>query len=184
MGRRLSNVLTLLSAVALLVVVALWVRSYLPDHFWCRWVDGRLMMVTARDGEGAKYLRATYFDDVPDRSAGPRAFLRHLRAGAPPEVSFTFATPPPPPFVLHRVLGIEAGAVHYFGNEAPRYRVVTIPAAYLAAPLSVLPALWLLRLVRRRRRGKAGRCAGCGYDLRASQGRCPECGSNVVAVAA
>lgn len=47
---------------------------------------------------------------------------------------------------------------------------------------AVLPAVWIgrcvsARLRRRHVRVKAGLCAQCGYDLRASKGRCPECGN-------
>jgi len=51
-----------------------------------------------------------------------------------------------------------------------------LPAILLSA---VLPALWAnryrIRLAQERRR-KRGLCAHCGFDLRASPGRCPECG--------
>ncbi len=46
-------------------------------------------------------------------------------------------------------------------------------------PLLSLPPLLTLLLYRRstgRRLIREGRCAGCGYDLRGSPGRCPECG--------
>lgn len=41
----------------------------------------------------------------------------------------------------------------------------------LALPLSAVRRLWL-----QRQRGRKGLCRGCGYDLRATPERCPECG--------
>ena len=43
--------------------------------------------------------------------------------------------------------------------------------------LAVLPTIWLFRKLRSRRRLAAGLCPVCGYDLRATPDRCPECGA-------
>jgi hypothetical protein len=58
-------------------------------------------------------------------------------------------------------------------------RVVTlmIPHWLLALLSALLPAFWLIAELPRRRRRGAGHCPSCGYDLRASPERCPECGT-------
>jgi hypothetical protein len=58
-----------------------------------------------------------------------------------------------------------------------RFRNLTVPHWFATAFLALPPALWLAAFVRRRRRVSAGRCQACGYDLRATPDRCPECGA-------
>jgi hypothetical protein len=45
--------------------------------------------------------------------------------------------------------------------------------------LSAVPAFALLSRLRRRRLETRGLCTNCGYDLRASTDRCPECGAMI-----
>ena len=53
-----------------------------------------------------------------------------------------------------------------------------VPHGFLVAVFVAGPAARVtLRLVRRRGRKAAGLCPRCGYDLRATPGRCPECGT-------
>jgi hypothetical protein len=65
------------------------------------------------------------------------------------------------------------------GMPASTQRVVIVPYWLIAAVATPLPAWRVVvgvRRSRRRRRVRRGLCAACGYDLRASAGRCPECG--------
>ena len=69
-------------------------------------------------------------------------------------------------------------------SDEPGYlRSVAVAIWPLALATGALPAwwtvLWALRYRIERRRRREGLCKRCGYDLRASPERCPECGTAV-----
>jgi hypothetical protein len=81
-----------------------------------------------------------------------------------------------------------AGTPHKYGfgcqrvtefNSIGRYDVDTTAVApgWISAVVITPAAIWLARWARHRRRSHASRCTKCGYDLRATPDRCPECGT-------
>jgi len=52
-----------------------------------------------------------------------------------------------------------------------------IPVHFISPLLLIPPLLLFFSLARSLRRRHIGRCPACGYDLRATPGQCPECGS-------
>lgn len=64
------------------------------------------------------------------------------------------------------------------GRMGSSLRYVRVPHWSLVIVLGAGPAAWMVRrrLREQLRRRSAGLCAACGYDLRATPGRCPECG--------
>jgi hypothetical protein len=69
-------------------------------------------------------------------------------------------------------------------QDAVGFTEIAVPWWLACLFFAVTPGTWLLR---RRRRRFPGTCLKCGYDLRATPHRCPECGttaSSVVTTAA
>ena len=160
MTRRLLNLLTLLSLLLCVAVVALWVRSYravdtvtwaprgglfqtftMPGRLYLRhssgtWSNGGGVGHTARPADAAD--RAYRWQAYADRAA----------------------------------LGV---GYRYLATGASGSHEITVPLWYLLASGALAPALAAARF-RARKRRVAGLCPACGYDLRATPDRCPECG--------
>jgi hypothetical protein len=65
-----------------------------------------------------------------------------------------------------------------FGKDDLRRLIIT-PLWLVFAVTFPLPSAWLYQWRRRRARQRLNHCRQCGYDLRATPDRCPECGTAV-----
>ena len=168
MARRLLNVLTVLSLVLCVAVCVLWVRSYRGGATLTWAGAGRWRFVTVYPG----YLIA---GDAPELSGSGGGFRCLPRA-----IEMTIAWPRPTRSYTAAGVGYVTSAIP--GGGADRY--LAVPFWMLATLLAPLPAVragasairWL-RVRTAADRFSTGHCAGCGYDLRATPDRCPECGA-------
>jgi hypothetical protein len=163
MRRKLLHYAAAASLLLLVATVTLWVRSYwVADRldyvapgkwFWCYSIRGTLAMMpsTARaTGAGFIYDRAEDMDSTERalwRAKGNRWWER-------------------------------AGFYFRFQDLRSEWRLyLYFPFWFLTVATAILPAAAIIVQWRGARRGINGRCTCCGYDLRATPERCPECGA-------
>jgi hypothetical protein len=170
MTRRLLNLLTAVSLALFVVVGALWARSGVVGDQWFLALGRRCVMVRSDWGRLTfavmKDWRSTRLLVWYRTEGGHHDTVPGLPTTQPPEVlgicykagTFTYANPQP---------GVPVtGSYHWLRLYHPHALVL----------LAILPAVRLLQARKARRRASAGLCPTCGYDLRATPNRCPECG--------
>ncbi len=156
--RGMFNFLSALSAVALVAVLALWATSY----WW-------MFQVSHATPSGTGVTATTSFYAV---NGGVQFWrLVGMEIGAERGISFSM-------FDVSQVSTITPGrALWFFDASSTRKTHFGVPGWAIVAVLAVLPIFRLREWRRVRGRIVGHHCLHCGYDLRASPIRCPECSS-------
>jgi hypothetical protein len=188
LARILLNSLTLVSLLLFTATVVLWVRNHRVADVveWSRW---RL------DGETERQTGVSLASAAGGMAVS--AFGSRLRVGDPAERariarelaghrSWAWKTWPRPLYPVGSDNPSGLNRLGFYGwsrsQSGPwgwrRDVVIAVPNWAMLVTSAGLPAFWCYRRGRamRLRRRRAGMCPSCGYDLRATPERCPECG--------
>jgi hypothetical protein len=173
MKRRVWNIVAVGSLLVSVVAAGLWVHGQFGT-IRISWADGNVYRALKSDS--GKFVSVTEWGG---RSAtvrfGPRVEAGGARQRGGAHLNgewygrFGFGTVDvvEPPWTC-RQTWIPCWAVVAAG--------MVVPAAWIA--FVAVPWVWRLRAELARRR--VGLCGRCGYDMRASKERCPECGTMVM----
>ena len=191
-GRILANILTTLSLLLSLALAGLWARSYWHSEKACRWRyatstdETRLLSLASERGKAEMTLLRTKYPPgvaiLEERAQEtklivPKAFTCTYPNGW---WMFNYSVAPPPRQHWWEHLGIfmrlEKGLRWGTSPGVGSFTYLGAPYWLLFALTATAPTMRGLRWWKRRRRIRGGLCLNCGYDLRESPDRCPECG--------
>ena len=196
MRRKLFTLLARLSLLLCVAVCVLWVRSYFvaDRFFWRGWADDadrsyqrQVVILSGHGGVGVNSIVQSGERWPANRLGYREAIAQYLaKSGSPPFHSSGASKYP----AFNVGVGddpVWGGFKHgsFFNPVSPadpRPRSygwqVVVPYWAIVPATAVLPVVWEWRRRTRRRREIAGLCPSCGYDLRATPERCPECGAS------
>jgi len=182
MKRRLLNFLTALSLLLCVAVCVLWVRSYsVRDQWSYRWreVHGNndTFGAFSLDSLGGQVWAGYWWQDNTHLRRPHEGFTADAwRVGSIQQQDSHFSQP----VDVHSWAWRLGFGSRWYSQGANAERGVFVPHWLLVA-VSAAPATAMVMRWRRNRshRRTDGVCARCGYDLRATPDRCPECGGAV-----
>lgn len=142
------------------------------NSYWIGSAPRRFMLVATRFDTG-------YPNDLP--LGAPREVThrtRHFCREERPAQGFAdWASPTTYP--TRYGFGFMNRRVELSSHTREHVRALILPHWLVLVLATVPTGMFSLRLIRRGRCTSRGECAACGYDLRATPERCPECGTAV-----
>ncbi len=179
MRRRLFNLAAVVSLVLFMTTAALWVRSYFVMDTWS-WrrpsnEAASLSLMSGRGGVAGWHRR----DSVLLNGSGPHmTWTRGAARGYLEGFDGKFRSVGRKwRFLGFGVLSDAQASSFFFVTTGT---AVFVPYWAIVAATALFPMLWLRAHTRDSRiaaHRARQRCTSCGYDLRATPGRCPECGA-------
>lgn len=173
--RRLFTIVSAVSLVLCIGMVAawMWMRGWHAEGCqFARYVvseEDEASCAVWMDGQVGGWATLNFAYHNPD------CFGQYLQEGSLAGIRFERESIEPPAFGGYAA---DPGAA----EGVPLHWELDVPVGYVIVVLLILPGewMWLLQRDRRRmRRERLGVCVRCGYDLRASKERCPECGTAI-----
>jgi hypothetical protein len=168
MRRRLFNILTAASMLLCVSTVALWIAS---QWYFCE-VIYRRTVNPSPDLRCSRTFALCNWPDVILFNTGqetyrPPGWIRYIeRSDHSARVNRGKS-----------FLGIAVDAQYEGTTKNILELNIALPYWLLAACCAVSPGLWIISAHRSRSRLVYPACKLCGYDLRATPDRCPECGA-------
>jgi hypothetical protein len=173
--RLIFRLFAIVSLILCIGTVVLWVRSYQCGMF-LEWNQIRCVRQLAAS-RGEIWV---YWEQESAGDSEPRHIFRAFSFTSPKRPRDWGYGPRDVPFQFDH-----AGFAYASGPNIVRHqtaKIVIVPCWSVILCTLLLPAQYVRGWLQRRRkkaRQRAGLCVACGYDLRASKDRCPECGTAI-----
>jgi hypothetical protein len=181
--RKLFNLAAAVSLLLSLVAIVLGVRSEFVQEEWnllgplsgaTRSHDIRLQVQSINGGIGVMFPGTA----VSAGTGPPLGWIWYQRSPGRPSPTAYPHSGLPDRWPWHGFVFEHRGFSDSPSLPPLHYWFVTIPYWALVMMFVALPLVWTVRRRREAATSRRGCCPTCGYDLRATPDRCPECGTS------